>query len=510
MLSAIFGRPVPSGSGDLAQSAYGPFIDGLVEGVLAHREARAVFYRLQRLEREFKDTGVELDEIEVKRIEDELRHSRKRRRTNLAQFDTQIADLRPIFRQKATAVEQLKEQLTKARAESRSVADKVFSLEAQVTNDVFRPDVPLVLSLYTSPELFSLLRRAKAGSWLLEEYQKQEQTAEAEVRRSVIEVQYAAIRLADSANLHERQNRNFSDDLLKLMQELGRRMAAHDVVLKGRIESKARAYRRAIDQRILEQELFLDVATPALVAAGRVEKDRLYDSRIGHDNDGERFVYQIAKDSPDQTLTLAQRRRCVVDYNEWVKELEERRLALRKLHVQRDEEIRNFWEQNPDAEEDPTNEQFEEDQLVAEEEVKEIEDLVHTSLCVLRDVCGIERGYEYFDQAQDRTETSDDTIDRQNLTANLDKTLRWWEALARSHRSATQRASATTTGRSWTSVMVNDLRAYDYWSEYPEDAWLRGAYIRWQNRVTEDIRNGLDMIDVDSDSGSDTGCCWIC
>ncbi|KAK5698579.1 hypothetical protein LTR17_023530 [Elasticomyces elasticus] len=488
MLSSILGRPVPTGSGDLAQSAYGPFIDGLVEGVLAHREARAVFYRLQRLEREFKDTGVELDGIEVERIEDELRHPRKRRRTNLAQFDTQIAQLRPVFRQKATAVEQLREQLTKARAEARSVADKVFSLE----------------------ELFSLLRRAKAGSWLLEEYQEQEQTAESEVRRSAIEVQYAAIRLADSANLHERQNRNFSDDLLKLMQELGRRMAAHDVVLKGRIESKARAYRRAIDQRILEQELFLDVATPALVAAGRVEKDRLYDSRIGHDNDGERFVYQIAKDSPDQTLTLAQRRRCVVDYNEWVKELEERRLALTKLHVQRDEEIRNFWEQNPDAEEDSTNEQFEEDQLVAEEEVKEIEDLVHTSLCVLRDVCGIERGYEYFDQAQDRTETSDDTIDRQNLMANLDKTLRWWEALARSHPAGTPRASSTATGRSWTSVMVNDLRAYDYWSEYPEDAWLRGAYIRWQNRVTEDIRNGLDMIDIDSDSGSDTGCCWIC
>ncbi|KAK4958085.1 hypothetical protein LTR10_004510 [Elasticomyces elasticus] len=504
MLSAIFGRPVPTGSGDLAQSAYGPFIDGLVEGVLAHREARAVVYRLQRLEREFKDTGVELDEIEVKRIEDELRHPRKRRRTNLAQFDTQIAELRPIFRQKATAVEQLKEQLTKARAEARSVADKVFSLEAQVTNDVFRPDVPLVLSLYTSPELFSLLRRAKAGSWLLEEYQEQEQTAEAEVRRSAIEVQYAAIRLADSANLHERQNRNFSDDLLKLMQELGRRMAAHDIVLKGRIESKARAYRRAIDQIILEQELFLDVATPVLVAAGRVAEDRLYTSRIGRDKDGERFVYQIAKDSPDQTLTLVQRKRYVVDYNEWVKALEKRQVALTRLHAQRDEEVQNFWRKIQLAN------NLEEDQLVAEEEVKEVEDLADALLCVLRDVCGTERSYEYFDQAEDRTETSDDTIDRQGHMANADKTTRWREALAHSHPAGTPRVSSTATGRSWTSVMVNDLRAYDYWSEYPEDAWLRGAYIRWRNRVTEDIRNGLDMIDVDSDSGSDTGCCWIC
>ncbi|KAK4901511.1 hypothetical protein LTR27_001283 [Elasticomyces elasticus] len=508
MLSSIFGRPVPTGSGDLAQSAYGPFIDGLTEGVLALRRTRALYYHLLRAEREHKDVAMELDDAEVKRIEDELKHPRQRRRANLPEHDANIAKLRPTFEQTAQEVEQLREQLAKSRKEARDISEMVFSLEAQVTNDVFRPDLGVILNLHSSPGLFSQLRLAKAGEFLLKQCEAAVRTAEEEVRKSAAELRSDASRLKTLAGDCEQP----PPDMLELMAELQRRMDAHRGFLHGQVVAQARAYRRDIDQRNIVEELFLDIAAPVLEADGRVPEDQLHSALLDRDENGERFVYQITL---DYRLTDAQRDRYLDNFHDWYNEANRRRNVLDGLLRRRDETLASFWVAQPDAMEPLADPSFEEARLIAEEMLKQAEDFTIVAAHILRDAGELERRYRFCDDAADGRQNSERSSQQRIRLGRADRNGigAWARDVAGSVSPAISRGSPDI----WPSepVEFGDNGAYDFYWLPEDEEWMRSALIKMENRVAERIRRGLWMTEhsaseIDSQYGSEVWCCGFC
>ncbi|KAK5724448.1 hypothetical protein LTR15_004493 [Elasticomyces elasticus] len=448
---------------------------------------------------------MELDDAEVKRIEDELKHPRQRRRANLPEHDANIAKLRPTFEQTAQEVRQLREQLAKSRKEARKISEMVFSLEAQVTNDVFRPDLGVILNLHSSPGLFSQLRLAKAGEFLLKQCEAAIRTADEEVRKSATELRSDANRLRTLIKDCEQP----PPDMLDLMAELQRRMDAHRGFLHGQVVAQARAYRRDIDQRNIVEDLFLDIAAPVLEADGRVPEDQLHSALLDRDENGERFVYQITL---DYRLTDAQRKRYLDEFHGWCDETNRRRDVLEALLEQRDETLAAFWTAQPDALEPPADLPFEETRLVAEEMLKQAEDFTVVQANVLKDDGEPKSRYRFHNEPNDGREGSERSSQRIKRLERVDRDRinDWQDDLAQSPSSPLSRASSDVWP--YRPVELYDADAYDFLTEYPDEAWLYDVLIKKNQKTAEGIRRGVRMLesDTDSESGTEPLRCWFC
>ncbi|TKA53944.1 hypothetical protein B0A55_12750, partial [Friedmanniomyces simplex] len=148
-------------------------------------------------------------------------------------------------------------------------------------------------------------------------------------------------------------------------------------LLEGKSVAKARVDRRDLEQRLIEEENFLDVAAAALEADGRIERDRLHSSLVDVDENGKRCMELVERIGP-------------------------------------------------------FDERSDEDRLVAEEMLIEAHEGVLNSLNIIRDVCGVERKCEYHDEETDGREDSEQLVEQQIRldSMNLDVVDRWRKDVA--------------------------------------------------------------------------------
>ncbi|KAK5675983.1 hypothetical protein LTS10_011272 [Elasticomyces elasticus] len=375
--------------------------------VVAHRKARLIRYQLQRLRREHKDVGRELDDLKVARLALQLEQPRERRRIEVHERDMKIEQLQPEFQRLTEAISDLESQNSKTVMALRQCADRVYDLEPHVSNDVFRPDAVLPMP----PALLAMLRISKAGSWMLQDYRAKEQEAESKVRASLelLNSGKDLVQLYIDAAAHEAGIPSLH--LPGAMKGLQREIESHRIALRHRDLAKAMAERRDLEQLLHEDETFPDVVAPVLEADGRLEPDRLRTSPLDLNESGERFIYI---DDPASRLTDAQldglkrRARGLRD------ELKRRRGIAKRMQQQ----LRSYEITAPTA--DHIDIRLPEDVLVAEEMVLECEEAARQLEQAVGEASDIPREYDFRTHVVDGRDGSEEPKAQEDRLKSID------------------------------------------------------------------------------------------
>jgi len=486
------------------EATYQTFLEALTRAVVVHRRARALKYRLRRLERLQKWAASDLDEARLSHRQAHIRFPKGPRRDHLKDDSAEIEVLGPAFEVKYDAYEELKEQYSKISEELGAVAERVYVLEASVSNDELRPNDELPLP----PRLFSMLRLSREGSFLLADDKARVQKAENDVQRSLSQLEGATIRIQEYIERVESSGLAEPDFWSRAMAELRRRIDNHSMMVLYKKRLEAKASRREFHQRFYEAEIFLDVAGPVLEGYDRIEVDSLRTSIVDLDENGERFIYQ---NIPSHRLTDNQSEDFQSALDAWREDYRDALDAEAHVREARSEAFRAFWTANPDSEEGPFDERNDEDRLVVEEmKIEAIDEATHM-LHLVRDANVIDRHHDLVDEDTDgrtgslspeareikRRDFNADVVDdwrgkvgRRSTAAQLTDALwRTWDNWNRTLGRGSLNSWA------WRSIHIDEERCWDGpLNRVPrEERWIRGKLLPRDEKAMEEMRLGMPV-----------------
>ncbi|KAK4901777.1 hypothetical protein LTR27_001549 [Elasticomyces elasticus] len=467
--------------------------------VKSFRRARSLGYQYQRLEREHREVGKNLDATRLKRLQVFIEGPRKRRRTIVRGHDAALDILRPQFQAHTMLLDELAKQHSHAKVESRKMADQVYELEAQATNEVFRPSGVLHLP----PRLYKMLRVAKAAAWLLEDDRLMQQETEDKIERSRSALRNAITLVKYHIGIAECGTQDNDAGLVAAMADLRSQVDDHRAFLRDEEYAKAKMERRELEQRYVEEDLFLDVVGPVLEADGQVEKDVLRTSLVDFDQNGERLVFRCVATG---RLTEAQSDRYIDEIAAFPAILDKYQAMVAGIKAVRDTQWRTFWIANPNAEEGPFDERFDEDMMVAAELLAEakchLAELHYFIQDVTGDVAfeGQEVDHNFVDEDMDGAAQSEAPSRQAARPALVDPLAiqQWQEETQRPDPK--RELESVIDAWPWRPVDMNDEGAFEsYYLPY-EERPLREKLIPVSRRWTEDTRSGMALLRQDPDS----------
>ncbi|KAK3075658.1 hypothetical protein LTR53_000806 [Teratosphaeriaceae sp. CCFEE 6253] len=476
--------PSPTGSGHISFSAFGPFLEAVTAAVLLHRDARALKYRLQRQEREYKIISGDLDDLRVDqalldRVHGQSEEERARMRANAARMEV----LHPQFRDRTMALEQLREQYRLAKEKLPQAANEVYALETPVVNDAFRPDPPDAPAL--PPRLYYALHKAKVGARLLEEDRKEAQTSGNQVNWSYGRLDDAAAEVLRHIGYAQQRGLTHSTGLADSMALLRRRIDVHQVVLQNRGEARAKVEKREFEQHMQEDEMFLDVVAPVLEAENRIEQDLLRTSVFDRDDHGERLVYQ---NIPRHRLTDAQTEDDLAYFAAFKEEIQHREDVLEHVADTKRQKWQASRAQHPDETFGPSDERLDEDRIVAEEMVTDAHNYAH-QLSRLSPLL----------TASIRATTGTGSTSAWRPARILSRfdgkaVNEWFDGIA-GGAGNTETREGTPDSWTWRSVDVHEQRDWDVHFLPEEEEWLHAQLLERYKVISDETRRGMSMLD---------------
>ncbi|KAK5724711.1 hypothetical protein LTR15_004758 [Elasticomyces elasticus] len=361
---------------------------------------------------------------------------------------------------------------------------RVYELEAQATKEVFRP----CGVLHLPPRLYKMLRVAKAAAWLLEDDRLMQQETEDKIERSRFALRNAITVVKYHIGIAECGTQDNHAGLVAAMADLQGQVDGHRALLRDEKYAKAKTERRELEQRYVEEDLFLDVVGPVLEADGRVEKDVLRTSLVDFDQNeaqSDRYIDEIAA---------------------FPAILDKYQAMVAGIKAVRDAQWRTFWIANPNAEEGPFDERFDEDMMVATELLAEAKYYLAELHYFIQDVTGDvafegqEVDHNFVDEDMDGAAQSEAPSRQAARLALVDPLAiqQWQEETQRPDPK--RELESVIDAWPWRPVDMKDQGAFEsYYLPY-EERPLREKLIPVSRRWAEDTRSGMALLRQDPDS----------